>query len=337
LSLIKASASSLSKIALTFEVLDELEHTLVQFFSMHFPHLRSITLGIWDPTPPQIIDFLVAHSDTLEELCLGFDELDAERATVFIVPGEPEDYCLSRFRPETLSALKSFKGQASCLRLMALAGLKCLETIKRVCVSSGVGFIGWTEGWGPMFDVMEQSSVRCLSGVQELYFDLTHWDQPEIRHEATQQELRRITSLVGPSLEVWNGGLPKPSGPHTIMQTIEDWIDFFAHFQKLRIVYLPSLPISSEDDGSMSGESLKDMPTFVVQLAGNCPLLHQVYVYNDFLDITHGWQIIKALQDDSERLTIQKIDSDSLPEKLQNTPVGFTNIGELQFESEFYE
>jgi hypothetical protein len=322
LPLLRRNAPSLTNISLSINVSSN--ETMSQFFDLRFPQLRSLTLGVWHPTPSaSIVDFMVAHS-TLEALALGYDR-DEDDATTFTVRfHQPDEDCLSKFTPNTLSKLQSFNGKTSCLRLMALAGLKCMETMTKLCVGSGeLASGGFAFEYDSLIEAMEQSPAHCFSSVRELFFDTVEWIAGK---ESVLEEILKFAKFVGPSVQVWNGGLPSTDFEPWY---VTDLVEIFSKFPKLQILGLRSLPeYLNEEEEEDVADSDDGIPTAIITLVKTCPLLECVYLHDHHLKVCRGWEIMRWDTDGSGHMDIQEIEPHKLPPVILNTPVGLEEIVE---------
>jgi hypothetical protein len=322
--LIHSSQSSLTHITLITHELTR-ESTL-QLFTLTFPRLRSLILGEWHPTHPEFLRFVIAHSDTLHHLGLGYDRQEIG-ATDF----GRNDGALPLLSPSVLPHLQSLNGKATVLRVLALAGVKSLETeLRTLCVGSGELFFGgWQIGYDRLFLALEASPVKCLSAVRELFLDMTDW----IYHKREAASvLVRFSRFIAPSLEVWNGGLPRVKDGWTT----EELCALFERFPRLRVLYLREVPGHEEGETSYyEPEGVERMPCeedvggglAVRELAGRCPLLERVYQYQSDFGINAGWRVIRDIggcdgEEKEGRIVGRRLRSCDMPRLVDNAPVG---------------
>jgi hypothetical protein len=135
---------------------------------MQFPHLRSLTVGFCQlsdvPHEITFIDFLLEHSDTIEELDLEYDGYKDE---VFMFDQETW-IC---FEPTFLRHLHSLRGQPLVLENFGYARMDCLKTtLRRLAIGPGE--------MEDMFDAIEipqwgiGPAVGTLPAVQEIELEL---------------------------------------------------------------------------------------------------------------------------------------------------------------------
>jgi hypothetical protein len=185
---------------------------------MRFPHLRSLTLGYWvrGSGPGDFADFILAHSDTIEEL-------DVERGGFF----EPmiDENSWPRFQTSSLPHLRLLRAHPSMFKAMAYARMHCLRTtLSRLAVGSG-GLKGLFNavlspeiGRGPAI-----GQLLALREIELNFFKLK-WDD-EVAEVIRQ--CARCCSL----LEVWRGILDFPVNAEVLGEV-------FGLFENLRVIYL---------------------------------------------------------------------------------------------------
>jgi hypothetical protein len=169
-----------------------------RLFSMHFPHLRSLTLGIWGfdicVTGTDFTEFLIANSDTLEDLDLEYGQYDEYALAL-------DRSSLARLRPDMLPRLRSFKGNTQTLMIMAQARMRCLKTsLQSLTVGpGGVDAPTYAVEW--MFDAIISSTgngpaLGCFPAVTELDLDISQWEDVSEKtlsapYESAQSFVRR--------------------------------------------------------------------------------------------------------------------------------------------------
>jgi hypothetical protein len=252
---------------------------------MHFPHLRSLTLGDWEVKPadaPDFTYFISAHNNTIEELAIEYGHYDGY-AFQF------NQSALTRLGPDSLPHLRSFRGNASSFMIMAKARMKCLTTtLRRLVVGpSGVDDPTWELRW--MFDailspVTDSSgpALGGLSALSELDLDLSQWKETE--RMAIVETIRLCAECFGSSLEVWIGTLP-----YCVQMDAEELGELFGLFKKLRVIFLPGAIIPQgkyEDD---EGEGAK----YVRILASKCLALEEICLWYHFPNPMVVWEVMR--------------------------------------------
>jgi len=266
---------------------------------MHFPHLRSLTLGVWDildeilsANAPDFTDFILTHNNTIEELDMEYGEYD-RYALQF------DGSALTRLGPDSLPHLRSFRGNASTFMIMAKARMKCLTTtLRRLVVGpGGVDMPTWELRW--MFDAIlspvtsSDPALGRLSALIELDLDISQWEERE-RPEIVES-IRLCAECCGPSLEVWMGTLP-----HAMTMDAEELGELFGLFQRLRVIFLPGTTIPQGKYGD-EGVCAK----YVRILAAKCLALEEVCLkyYPPKLPIV-VWEIMRDRTSESSEGSI---------------------------------
>jgi len=241
---------------------------------MHFPHLRSLTLGVWNieaevllAGAPDFTDFILTHNNTIEELDMEYGEYD-DYALQF------DESALAQLGPDSLPHLRSFRGNALSFKIMAKARMKCLTTtLRRLVVGpGGVDDPTWDLRW--MFDAIlspvtgitsRDPALGRLSALKELDLDLSQWEERE--RTVIVEAIRLCAECCGPSLEVWIGTLP-----HCVQMDAEELGELFGLFKKLRVIFLPGAIIPRGKYEGDGGESAK----YARILASKCLALEEV-------------------------------------------------------------
>jgi hypothetical protein len=302
--ILSRSRTSIHTLSLPFAETDE--SPCLRLWNMHFPHLRSLTLGVWDieaqvelAEAPDFTEFILTHNDTIEELDMEYGEYD-EYALQF------NESALTRLGPDSLPRLRSFRGNASSLKSMAQARMKCLTTtLHRLVVGpGGVDGPTWELHW--MFDAIlsithgtGSDSVRGgLSALRELDLDLSQWEERE--RTAIVDAIRRCAECCGPSLEVWRGTLP-PS----VQMDAQELGELFGLFRRLRAIFLDA-------DIIPHGKYEGDEGEYVRIVASRCLALEEVHLKYYF---PHSplvvWEISRDRTSEEGKIGLKRNDSTS--------------------------
>ncbi|KIM75157.1 hypothetical protein PILCRDRAFT_827586 [Piloderma croceum F 1598] len=270
--ILSRSRTTIHTLSLPFSHVDE--SPCLRLWTMHFPHLRSLTLGVWDieaevlsANAPDFTDFILTHNNTIEELDMEYGQYD-DCALRF------DRSALTRLGPDSLPHLRSFRGNASTFMIMAQARMKCLKTtLRRLVVGpGGVDDPTWELRW--MFDAIlspvtggtsSGSALGRLSALIELDLDLSQWEERE--RTAIVEAIRLCAECCGPSLEVWIGTLPG-----VVPMNAEELGELFGLFQRLRVIFLPGAIIPRGKYEGDEGECAK----YVRILASKCLALEEV-------------------------------------------------------------
>jgi hypothetical protein len=107
----------------------------INLWSMHFPHLRSLTLGFWpDEFPPgerDFLGFIITHGNTIEVLDLEYDGCDDDAFMFHESSGERLTTC-------SFPRLHSLRGNSLTLWSLVHARLDCLRmTLCRLAIGPG--------------------------------------------------------------------------------------------------------------------------------------------------------------------------------------------------------
>jgi hypothetical protein len=172
-------------------------------------------------------DFVLAHSDTLEELDMEYGQ-ELMYALLF------DDSCLGFLREDSLPHLRSFRGSASTLTVMIQARMNCLTTTLRKLI------VGPGERHWEMSDMRstcdaivafqnrgDSGSAGCFSALRELELDLSY---QSVDHDIIEC-IEDCGQCFGSTLEVMTLSLPM-----TI--TAELLSELFGNFDKLRVIRL---------------------------------------------------------------------------------------------------
>ncbi|KAJ7628085.1 hypothetical protein B0H17DRAFT_1150743, partial [Mycena rosella] len=229
-SLLSSSASSLTSLSLPFGTDSEAAHH--DLFTMRFPRLQSLILGNWSldiQTPSDFNSFIIAHSDTLEHLDLGYCNYD-EYNLSFADDGT--------FTPNTLHRLREFRGHTDCVLLMAKSRMTCLaSSLTKLTVGPG-GVDSPTWEVRGMFDVLRASGG--LGALKELDLDLQEWEE---REREDIKEVVAACAQVCPSLEIWSG-----TPGYSLTWTAEQLGTLFGKFGKLRLIRLLDSSVDGDTD-----------------------------------------------------------------------------------------
>jgi hypothetical protein len=245
--ILSRSLTTLHTISLPFDLY--LDGNNDQLWDMHFPHLRSLSIGSWiggfQPRDTDFLDFLLAHSKTVEVLDLEYDGFDED---VFMF----NDFYRRRFQTTSLPHLSSFRGHPSILVSLARARISSLATTLR---QQAVGRGDMQEMFDTMAypDVDNGPAVGALWALQEIELDLYDWV-----HHQHDEVIGTISQCANycPSVEVWKGTVPGG-----FSMDAEMLCEAFARFRGLREVYLhsdnilgPASERSREEDEEDEGE-----------------------------------------------------------------------------------
>jgi hypothetical protein len=223
-------------------------HNSDHLWCMRFPHLRSLTLGFW-PTDDltdkcDFLDFILAHSNTIEVLDLEYDGCDDDDYMF-------DEFSWERLQTTSLPHLHSLRGHPSTLESFALARLNCLSTtLRRLAVGPG--------GAGDIFNAIlspeigSGPAVGHLLALQEIELDLYDLDDTEW---AAVVDIIQHCAKCCPSLEVWRGALP--TGLKIDAASLGG---LFGLFHSLRVIYLHENSILGPRTGGKSDVELEDKP-----------------------------------------------------------------------------
>jgi hypothetical protein len=277
--ILSCSRTTIHTLSLPFAEIDE--SPCIRLWNMHFPHLRSLTLGVWDiegevelAEAPGFIDFVLAH-DTIEELDMEYGEYD-RYALQF------DESALTRLGPDSLPHLRSFRGNARSFMIMAQARMKSLTTTLRRLVVGPGGTDDPTYDVRWMFDAILSPITNGtgrgpvlggLSALKELDLDLSQWEERE-RTEIVES-IRRCAECCGPSLEVWRGTLPS-----AVKMDAEELGELFGLFEMLKVIHLRAKIIPEGKYENDEGEGA----AYVRVLASRCRALEEVYLEHVFPD-----------------------------------------------------
>jgi hypothetical protein len=244
---------------------------------MHFPHLRSLTVGLRVPQIPSasnhFTEFVLAHNLTLEDLDMTY-------------PLTFDDSSPGALREGSLPHLRSFEGSASTVTVMIQARLNCLKTTLRRLV---VRLFGGIFELKRMFDAMlafqrsgGSGSAGCFSVLREIKLDIYRCEDMDMIHAVGC--IQKCARCFGSSLEVMTLMLPH------VRITAEMFSKLFGRFDKLRVIRL--------EEGSFVGRRPFDVlkpdiykhnsaivESYVRSIASNCWALEEITVrrYHHFV------------------------------------------------------
>lgn len=304
-SLLTQSANTLDSLSLPIPTCLEANYPCL--WNMHFPLLHSLTLGHWQydsatAEDHDFTDFIIAHSPTLETLDMEYCNYDRHAL-------EFESSSLPRLHRNSLPRLRSFRGNAQSLKIMAQARMKSLSTsLQRLVVGpGGVDSPTYEVEW--MLDALlsrsRSSSGRALSqplgALKELDFDISQWEERE--REDAFEAIRRFALCCSASLEIWRRALPFSIGPIDASELG----GLFGLFSKLRVLYVFSDTIRSRTAASDDNGDAE----YMKKLAVYCPALQEVCVTEDWATPQKytWWDVVRleadsALDSDLEKTTL---------------------------------
>ncbi|KAJ7359511.1 hypothetical protein DFH08DRAFT_952634 [Mycena albidolilacea] len=241
------------------------------FFALRFPLLRSFTSGTWDEgitSFPGFHDFILAHSETLEDLAMEYSSRQEVNPTALVFGSDDS------LPPTCLPNLRVFKGHCRNVESMARAKLQCSRSLADLTI--GVGRIENPRAEiERMLDEIGSGRLRkCLGGLKELDFDF--FASADEERDWIPLFIRRWGEICGSSLEVWHGFLPFvwSWGP-------DELADFFSSFAKLQVIWLAH---DSRCFGVFPADSNPErvspevIASYVRSLAQRCPALEEVWL-----------------------------------------------------------
>jgi hypothetical protein len=282
--ILSRSRTTIHTLSLTFDKVNE--SPCLRLWNMHFPLLRSLTLGIWpiiwdihaemlSANAPDSTDFILTHNNTIEELDMEYGEYD-DYALRF------DESALTRLGPDSFPHLHYFRGNASTFMIMAKARMKCLTTTLRRLVVGPGGVDDPTWELKLMFDAIispvtggtsSSPALGRLSALIELDLDISQWGERE--QTAIVESIRLCAECCSPSLEVWIGTLP-----YYVPMDAEELGELFGLFQRLRVIFLPEGIIPRRKYEGDEDERAK----YVRILASKCLALEEVCFKYDSSD-----------------------------------------------------
>jgi hypothetical protein len=270
---------------------------------MRFPHLRSFSLGLWQHAFQQaesdFLDFILAHSDTIQVLDLEYDGYDEDESMF-------ERSSWTRLQPCSLPRLHSLRGHMSTIDTFVHARLDCLRTtLRRLAVGPGAMQYTFDNILSP--EIGSGPPIGPLWALQEIELQLYGLDN-DIRWNELVDIMQRCARCC-PSLEVWRGTLP----PGFRIDP-ESLGELFGLFKRMRLIYLhedtilgsKQFDIDEEEnetanDGEGGGKTVENnschdpiIEAYVHTLALSCGALQNVsvrrsYPMKDWWTISRTW------------------------------------------------
>jgi hypothetical protein len=253
-------------------------------YTLHFPHLCCLSLG-WGyvPPPPEeknLLDFIIAHSDTIEKLELSHS-LD-------INVGFPLDSSLSFRRADMLPRLHTFCGSMMTFEAMAQARLESLKmTLRRLQVRTApVRPASLKRTFEAILSpqIGSGSPLGRLSVLTEISLCIPCWSEGE------WSEFKHVTELFarccGSSLEVWKDALPPREKVDCKLLA-----EVAGMFEKLRVFHIHEENIlgRTQDDAPRRNKD-KEIEQYLTELALNCSTLENFVVRRSRLE---DWTILR--------------------------------------------
>jgi hypothetical protein len=150
-------------------------------WNMHFPCLRSLSLSACETEGTDFIDFILTHNDTIEKLEIGSKESGR-------YPLNFNDLSLTRLGLDSLPHLHLFKGSTSSIKIMAQAGMICLQNTLQYLAIEPTKMVQSIWEVRRMFDAILSSCTsgpQCsgsepalgrLSALKEFDLNLSRWE-----------------------------------------------------------------------------------------------------------------------------------------------------------------
>jgi hypothetical protein len=275
------------------------KETYLRLYAMRFPHLRSLTLGVWGFHRWQVpsgtdnfTNFVLAHDDMLEEL-------DMEYGQDFLYALEFDDSSLGLLREDSLPHLRSFRGCASTLTVMIQARMKCLRTTLHKLIVGPSGRHDETSEMKHMFDAVQafrtsgdSGSPSFFSALREIELDIWLWRNGE--QMPAIECIQKCATCCGSSLEIMTLMVPY------MKITAELLGELFGHFVKLRVIRLDEKTfVGRKMVGPKAAEPCPGtdeykhnngvIESYVRSIASNCWALEEIFIRHDGLPCQDEW------------------------------------------------
>ncbi|KAJ6631511.1 hypothetical protein B0H10DRAFT_497921 [Mycena sp. CBHHK59/15] len=206
LGLLPNSMSSLTTLSLWGNKHDE--WVIGGLYALRFPHLRSLTLDMWDSEshpPSGFNDFISAHHHNLELLNLEYSRWDSIALLLDERMG---------LGPDFLPTLRAFRGHSRNVEMMANTDMACLSNLTKLGVGAG-GIYGPLDALNQMFGAIRTHlPLGRMSCLKELHFDIHGWrsnDENDIlafRYEIPTF-IQRWGEICGPTLDLARLAAPR--------------------------------------------------------------------------------------------------------------------------------
>jgi hypothetical protein len=204
--------------------------------------LRSFTLFDFSPSG-HVLDFVLAHSDTIEELDLDYNGV-VTFGYVF-----DEAYWM-RLQTCPFPYLRSLRGHSAMLTLLAYARLSCLRTtLRRLAVGANQMEAMFEAVLSPK--IGNGPAVGHLLALQEIELDLDHLGKNKWNKIV---DIFQWCARCCPSLEIWRGTLPRSFKIDAKLLG-----GLFGLFESLRVIYLCEVNILGPQS-QRSGDAPENKP-----------------------------------------------------------------------------
>jgi hypothetical protein len=253
---------------------------------MHFPQLRSLTIGMWGfrtgpqtPSSPDFTDFILNH-DTIEVLDIFYDG-------IYTRPLLLDDSSLPRLQAHSLPRLRLFRGTPYTFEVMAQARMNCLRTTLTQLFVDPVKVYDSTLEIERMFDAILFSNIGIgggvlrLSALKEIQLDMS-----EMTCNNALELIRQCARCCGDSLEVWRGYLPK------IKMDVKVIAELFGQFKRMRSIHLLEQTLIGYSLARMKEDHIK---ASVSTIASSCLELREVVtVQRMFPRQNQRWTVVRT-------------------------------------------
>jgi hypothetical protein len=221
------------------------------------------------------LDFVLAHNDTLEELCIEYCQFPLSAL-------EFNDTSLGRLREDSLPHLRSFRGSASTLSAMIQARIDCLRMTLRRLIVRPTETEAETSEMKPMFDAFSGRRQIVSPHSERIELDICLWTDKELTHAV--DGIQKFAICCGSSLEVMALKLPN------MKTTAELLSELFGHFNMLRVIRLDENTFVGRETIGLKAESCPGTDECncitsyvrVRSIASNCLGLEGIFVRYGF-------------------------------------------------------
>jgi hypothetical protein len=263
------------------------EESYFCLLNVHFPQLRSLTIGMWKfdtgpqmPSSPDFTDFILNH-DTIEVLDIFYDGFGIGRLLL-------DDSSLPRLQADSLPRLRSFRGTPYTFEVMAQARMSCLRTTLTQLFVDPVKVYDSTLEIERMFDAVLFSNVGSgtgalrLSALKEIQLDMS-----EMTCNNALEFIRQCARCCGDSLEVWRGHLPK------VKMDVKVIAELFGQFERIRSIHLLEQTLIGHSFSQMKEDHIK---ASVSTIASSCLELREVMIVQRmFPRMNQQWTVVRTL------------------------------------------
>lgn len=228
-----------------------------QLFRLHFPQLRFLGISVYESdsgeNADELIEFLVSHGATLEELNYAFSP-SIRSSGVF--------HDSRILQVDSLPHLKSYRGTSLLLEQMIQKRMFCLQSSLEKAVVHIAGRRDCSSIMETFLNATHKSSHSpfTLDSLRELDIDRIPWNEQS--RDLILEFLIRTGKLCSRSLEVWCGTFYADVDPERLGQA-------FSYFKSLHTIWL-----REDNIGTNNAE------TYTLILASWCPKLKTVLIAN---------------------------------------------------------